>query len=53
MMINLKGHIVILDEAHNIEDAAREAASQSIGQDTIVKAIADIDSLSESHYSII
>ncbi|XP_012938983.1 Fanconi anemia group J protein, partial [Aplysia californica] len=52
MMISLKGHVVILDEAHNIEDAAREAASQSIGQDTLVKAIKDIDSLMEQNISL-
>ena len=27
MLINLKDQIVVLDEAHNIEDSAREAAS--------------------------
>ena len=27
MMISLKDQIVVLDEAHNIEDSAREAAS--------------------------
>ncbi|XP_059139041.1 Fanconi anemia group J protein homolog isoform X2 [Physella acuta] len=47
MSISLKGHIVILDEAHNIEDSAREAASQSISQEIIQKAVADIDSLIE------
>ncbi|KAH9524209.1 Fanconi anemia group J protein [Bulinus truncatus] len=49
MAINLKGHIVILDEAHNIEDAAREAASQSISQDNIAKALKDIDMLIEKN----
>ncbi|KAK6968419.1 Fanconi anemia group J protein, partial [Biomphalaria glabrata] len=49
MAISLKGHIVILDEAHNIEDAAREAASQSISQDSIEKAISDIDELIEKN----
>lgn len=47
MQIYLKGNIVILDEAHNIEDSAREAASQSLTQDSIVKAIKDIELLSQ------
>ncbi|GFO15049.1 regulator of telomere elongation helicase 1 homolog [Plakobranchus ocellatus] len=48
MMINLKGHIIILDEAHNIEDSAREAASQSISQDNLMKGIKDINDLTLS-----
>lgn len=49
MQISLKGNVVILDEAHNIEDSAREAASQSLTQDSILKAMWDIESLSQSY----
>ena len=27
MLVNLEGQILVLDEAHNMEDASREAAS--------------------------
>ena len=30
MQINLAGQVVVLDEAHNMEDSAREAASQTL-----------------------
>lgn len=39
MDISLKGHILILDEAHNIEDTCRDSASISILQDSILDAI--------------
>lgn len=29
-MIDLKDQVVVLDEAHNMEDSAREAASQTV-----------------------
>lgn len=45
MEISLKGQIVLLDEAHNIEDSAREAASQSITQEQIQRALQDMDGL--------
>ncbi|KAI8973453.1 helicase C-terminal domain-containing protein [Mycotypha africana] len=37
--INLKDSIVILDEAHNIEDAARSAGSLELDEDTLDKII--------------
>ena len=30
MLIELTGQVVVFDEAHNMEDAAREAASQTL-----------------------
>lgn len=35
MQINLKGDIVILDEAHNIEDTCRDAASVNFRSDEL------------------
>ncbi|BFZ04346.1 hypothetical protein BsWGS_07385 [Bradybaena similaris] len=52
MQISLKGHVVILDEAHNIEDSAREAASQSLTQDSILKAMWDIESLMNANINL-
>ena len=39
MEIGLTGQIVILDEAHNMEDAAREAASLSVTQASLLDAM--------------
>lgn len=39
MEINLSGQIVILDEAHNMEDCAREAASLTVTQSSLIDAI--------------
>ena len=48
MEINLKGQIVVLDEAHNIEDSVREATSQKITQEQIQRALHDMDVLSKN-----
>ncbi|XP_067119100.1 Fanconi anemia group J protein homolog [Centruroides vittatus] len=45
MEINLKNTILILDEAHNIEDSAREAASFDISEEALDAALLDIDNL--------
>ncbi|VDI74443.1 fanconi anemia group J protein [Mytilus galloprovincialis] len=42
MEISLKDEIVILDEAHNIEDSAREGGSESFTDDQLDKAIKEI-----------
>ena len=47
MDINLKGEILVLDEAHNIEDCAREAASVSITSVQLEDVIAELDALSK------
>lgn len=41
MQINLKGDIVILDEAHNIEDICRDAASVNLIDDKLAIAAYD------------
>ena len=47
MEIDLKNQIVILDEAHNIEDSAREAGSGSLTTDQITQAIHNLQELCE------
>lgn len=43
MEINLKGQVVILDEAHNIEDSAREAVSYSVTESQLNAAREELD----------
>uniref|UniRef100_A0A8C2U5W3 DNA 5'-3' helicase n=1 Tax=Coturnix japonica TaxID=93934 RepID=A0A8C2U5W3_COTJA len=43
MEINLKGQVVILDEAHNIEDSAREAVSYSVTESQVNAAREELD----------
>lgn len=43
--LDLQGQIVILDEAHNIEDVCREAASFTLNQDDIIEAKQDCDKI--------
>lgn len=47
MEINIKEEIIILDEAHNIEDSAREAVSKCIEHDSLTKIIKELDDLGE------
>jgi len=43
MTIQLSGQVVIFDEAHNMEDSARDAASSSMIQDDIQAAMQDCE----------
>ena len=45
MDISLKDEIVVLDEAHNIEDSAREAASVSITSLQLEDVMVELDRL--------
>ncbi len=45
MEISLKDQIVILDEAHNIEDSARESASSSVALDQLNEAADDLNNM--------
>ncbi|KAI4896648.1 hypothetical protein NFI96_029906, partial [Prochilodus magdalenae] len=45
MEINLQGQIVVLDEAHNIEDCARESASFTLNQAQLLQAREEIEGL--------
>nr|XP_056721009.1 Fanconi anemia group J protein [Euleptes europaea] len=45
MEINLQGQVVILDEAHNIEDCARESASYSVTEAQLKLAREELDTM--------
>ena len=47
MQINLKNQIVVLDEAHNIEDVSREAASVTISLLQLEETKQDLQDMSE------
>nr|CAD7589711.1 unnamed protein product [Timema genevievae] len=48
MNVKLSRDVVILDEAHNIEDISRESANFSLDQEELKVAIKDITSVAES-----
>jgi len=47
MEISLTNQIVILDEAHNIEDSSRDASSFSVTQSQLLDAMHDLDTVGE------
>ena len=47
MEISLKGQVVVLDEAHNIEDSAREAASGNWELELVTAAMQDCEKMVE------
>ncbi|XP_054279823.1 Fanconi anemia group J protein homolog isoform X2 [Macrosteles quadrilineatus] len=49
MNINLQGSIVILDEAHNIEDICRDTASLSLKSDSVAAAIKECREQQKHH----
>ena len=51
MDIGLVDQIVILDEAHNIEDSSREAASWSVTPHHLDEAMTDLDYLGKSAFT--
>lgn len=46
MEISLKDQVVILDEAHNMEDTSRDSAGEKIGDDALEKAVNELDEMS-------
>ena len=47
MSISVEGHILVFDEGHNMEDAAREAASYTLSNHDLLDVLADIDRVKE------
>lgn len=45
MDINLSGQILVLDEAHNIEDCARESASFTLNYDSLLSSRDELESM--------
>lgn len=43
MNISLQGDVIIVDEAHNIEDTCRESASFSVEENDLIDAANDCD----------
>ena len=43
MEISVKNQVIILDEAHNIEDSAREGASWEVTQEDLIDAMQDLE----------
>ncbi|XP_035207448.1 Fanconi anemia group J protein-like [Stegodyphus dumicola] len=50
--ISLKGTIVVMDEAHNLEDSAREAASSSITLSQLTDSITDLQKMGQRSQTI-
>ena len=47
MQIDIENRIIILDEAHNIEDNARDAASLSITSEELSEVTGEIEEIRE------
>lgn len=45
--MQLKGHVIIVDEAHNIEDQCRDAASLKLDQTNLNSAKMDCEKVSK------
>ncbi|KAK2912256.1 Fanconi anemia group J protein isoform X1 [Channa argus] len=49
MEINLEGQILVLDEAHNIEDCARESASSTLDYNSLLMSRDELDGMVSSN----
>nr|CAG4638258.1 EOG090X01B4 [Cyclestheria hislopi] len=52
MDIQMKGNVIVLDEAHNIEDSAREAASASFSQEDFRLAMDDCEKVASRNAAL-
>ncbi|KAI8502870.1 Fanconi anemia group J protein [Branchiostoma belcheri] len=50
MQISLKNNVIVLDEAHNIEDSAREAASFSMTEDQLDATMTELENLGKQNF---
>lgn len=50
MQLNLKGQIIILDEAHNIEDICREVASVSFREDHLQVVVNECETVAKERF---
>ena len=48
MLIELDGQVVVLDEAHNMEDSAREAASLTLTNSTLEEVSTEMRDICKS-----
>ena len=48
MEISVKNQVIILDEAHNIEDSAREGASWDVTQEDIMESMQDLEKIAST-----
>lgn len=51
MQLNLKDQVIILDEAHNIEDICRDVASVNFREDHLTAAASECESLTKQRAS--
>ena len=52
MLVDIDNQVIILDEAHNMEDSAREAASLTVTSLQIKDVIDEISDICEYIYGI-
>ncbi|PON34292.1 RAD3/XPD family [Parasponia andersonii] len=52
MNVNIQGAILVLDEAHNMEDIARDAGSVDIEEEALHKLKAELEGLCEANASV-
>ena len=52
MLIKLEGQIVVFDEAHNMEDSARDAASANVSNLQLIEIEEEISELCRFTYNM-
>ena len=52
MLLSIEGQVIIFDEAHNMEDSSREAASLSFASLQLLEIVEEIENISEPWTSL-